>query len=65
MGRSLCKKNYLLEKDDETIQSQNKIPDDKSPKHSFSKNDDIGMLSYWFIPPSFRHIETVKTNLCK
>ena len=52
MGRSLCKKNYLLEKDDEAIQSQNKIPGDENPKHSFSKNDDIRMLSYWFIPLS-------------
>ena len=52
MGLSLCKKNYLLEKGNEAIQSQNKIPDDKNPKHSFSKNDDIRMLSYWFILPS-------------
>ena len=52
MGRSLYKKNYLLENDDEAIQSQNKIPDDKNPKYSFSKNDDVRMLSYWFIPPS-------------
>ena len=52
MGRSLCKKNYLLEKDDEAIQSQNKIPGDENPKHSFSKNDDIRMLSYWLIPLS-------------
>ena len=52
MDRSLCKNNYLLEKDDEAIQSQNKIPDDKNPKHSFIKNDDIRMLSYWFIPAS-------------
>ena len=43
MGRSFCKKNYLLEKDDEVIQSQNKIPNDKNPKQSFSKNDDIKM----------------------
>ena len=46
MGQSLCKKNYLLEKDDEAIQLQNKIPDDANPKHSFSKNDDTRMLSY-------------------
>ena len=55
MGRSFCKKNYLLEKYDEVIQSQNKIPNDKSPKQSFSKNDDIKNfmnVSYWFIPPS-------------
>ena len=45
MGRSLCKTNSLLEKDDEAIQSQNKIPDDKNREHSFSKNDDIRMLS--------------------
>ena len=51
MGRSLCKKNYLLEKDNEAIQLLNKIPDDKNPKQSFSKND-IRMLSNWFIPPS-------------
>ena len=51
MGQSLCKKNSLLEKDDEAIQLQNKIPDDTNPKHSFSKNDDVRMLSYWFIPP--------------
>ena len=44
MSPSLCKKNYLLEKDDETIQSQNKIPDDKNPKHSFSKNNDMTMF---------------------
>ena len=52
MGRNLCEKNYLLEKDDEVIQSHNKIPDDENPKHSFSKDDDIRMLSCWFIPPS-------------
>ena len=51
MGQSLCKKNSLLEKDDKAIQLQNKITDDTNPKHSFSKNDDIRMLSYWFIPP--------------
>ena len=51
MGQSLCKKNSLLEKDDKAIQFQNKITDDTNPKHSFSKNDDIRMLSYWFIPP--------------
>ena len=51
MARSLCKKNYLLEKDNEAIQLLNKIPDDKNPKQSFSKND-IRMLSNWFIPPS-------------
>ena len=52
MGRSLCKKNSLLKKDDEAIQWQNKIHDDKNREHSFSKNDDIRMLSYWFVPPS-------------
>ena len=52
MDQSLCKNNYLLEKDDEAIQSQNKIPVDKNPKQSFTKNDDIRMLCYWFIPPS-------------
>ena len=46
------KKNSLLKKDDEAIQSQNKIHDDKNREHSFSKNDDIRMLSYWFVPPS-------------
>ena len=50
MGRSLCKKNYLLEKDDEAIQSWKKISDDKNPKHSLSKKRfDIRMLPCWFV----------------
>ena len=49
MSWSLCKKNYLLEKDDEAIQSQNKIPDDKNPKYSFSKNNDIRMFLLVYI----------------
>ena len=44
----------------------NKISNDKNPKHSFSKKDDIRMLSYWLITQEvLQNIKIVKTNLYK